>query len=174
MTGQDSLFHLDPVFLYDYKDEIEEKQLDFEYILIYAYDGRINSEVEIEAIQSFAKENNLKTLSAGLYQSWCDKNISANPFEILGYIKNAHYVVTDTFHGSVFSIKYKKPFAALIRESNTEKLYDLLSRFNLEGHNLKVINDLPNILKKHIDGEDIDRIIKGYKKSAVQYLGEFI
>lgn len=174
MTDQDSLFHLDPVFLYDYKDEIEEKQLDFEYILIYAYDGRINSEVEIEAIQSFAKENNLKTLSAGLYQSWCDKNISANPFEILGYVKNARYVVTDTFHGSVFSIKYKKPFAALIRESNTEKLYDLLSRFNLEDHNLIEVDNLPSILKMPIDSEFIEKTITKYKDSALEYLSRFV
>lgn len=174
MTGQDSLFHLDPVFLYDYKDEIEEKQLDFEYNLIYAYDGRINSEVEIEAIQSFAKENNLKTLSAGLYQSWCDKNISANPFEILGYVKNARYVVTDTFHGSVFSIKYKKPFAALIRESNTEKLYDLLSRFNLEGHNLIEASSLPDILEMPIDSQHIDKMIIEYKDNAFEYLDKFL
>jgi hypothetical protein len=156
MTGQDSLFHLDPVFLYDYKDEIEEKQLDFEYNLIYAYDGRINSEVEIEAIQSFAKENNLKTLSAGLYQSWCDKNISANPFEILGYVKNARYVVTDTFHGSVFSIKYKKPFAAL------------------KGHNLIEASSLPDILEMPIDSQHIDKMIIEYKDNAFEYLDKFL
>lgn len=174
LTGKDSIYHLDPVFLYDYKDEIKENKLGFEYVLIYAYDGRIKSQEEIEAIQRFAKGNNLKTLSAGLYQSWCDKNIKADPFEILGYVKNAKYVVTDTFHGTVFSIKYKKPFATLIRESNKEKLSDLLRRFNLEERNLIEVSDLPKILRMPIDGDNIDKIIKNYKDSAMEYLNEFI
>ena len=113
-------------------------------------------------------------MSAGLYQSWCDKNIKADPFEILGYVKNAKYVVTDTFHGTVFSIKYKKPFATLIRESNKEKLSDLLRRFNLEERNLIEVSDLSKILRMPIDGDNIDKIIKNYKDSAMEYLNEFI
>ena len=113
-------------------------------------------------------------MSAGLYQSWCDKNISADPFEILGYVKNARYVVTDTFHGSVFSIKYKKTFAVLIRDSNKEKLSDLLSRFGLENHNLVVVSDLPSILQMPIHSENIDKIIISYKGGAMKYLSKFI
>lgn len=174
LIDKDSIYHLDPVFLYGFEDEIKEKQLGYEYVLIYAYDGRIKNKEEIRAIQKFAKDNNLKTLSAGLYQSWCDKNISADPFEILGYVKNARYVVTDTFHGSVFAIKYKKPFAVLIRDSNKEKLSDLLSRFALENHNLVVVSDLPSILQMPIHSENIDKIIISYKGGAMKYLSKFI
>lgn len=84
LTGKEPLYHVDPVFLYDFNEEIKYRQMKYDYLLVYAYDGRINKKDEISAIQQFAKEKCLKVLSAGLYQSWCDINISADPFELLG------------------------------------------------------------------------------------------
>ena len=43
LIDKDSIYHLDPVFLYGFEDEIKEKQLGYEYVLIYAYDGRIKT-----------------------------------------------------------------------------------------------------------------------------------
>lgn len=48
---------------------------------------------------------------------------------MLAYFINADYVITDTFYGTVFSIKYQIPFATIFRESNKEKLSDLLLSF---------------------------------------------
>lgn len=169
LTGKDPLYHLDPVFIYDFWDETKEKNLKYDYVLIYAYDGRINDKREIRVIQQFARENNLKTLSAGLYQSWCDKNISADPFELLGYVKNAKCVITDTFHGTVFSIKYNKPFATIIRDSNWQKISYLLKFFNLEKQEVLNVHSLPDILEQNINYKNINRLIMENRKKSLEY-----
>ena len=58
------------------------------------------------------------------------RKIEANPFELLSYFCYADYIITDTFHGAVLSIKYSKQFAVWIRDSNKQKLGDLLERLN--------------------------------------------
>ena len=170
LTGKEPLYHLDPVFIYDFNNEIKERKLNYSYVLIYAYDGRINAKNEIKAIQQFARENKLVTLSAGLYQSWCDRNISADPFELLGYFKNAEYIVTDTFHGTVLSIKYNKQFATIIRESNIEKITDLLNNFNLKERIVFDINSLSYILKKTINHNYINQLIAINREKSINYL----
>ena len=149
-------------------------KIKYNYILIYSYDGRIKSEKEINSIQLFAKKNNLKIISAGLYQSWCDKNISASPFELLSYVRNAKYVVTDTFHGTVFSIKYNKQFATLIRGSNKQKLSDLLMRFGLESRKVLNVDFLSDILEQKIDYEPINNFIYKQNENSISYLNDNI
>ena len=47
----------------------------------------------------------------GTVNAYCD--MTAGPSEWIGYIKNADYVVTDSFHATVFSIIYKKEIIQL-------------------------------------------------------------
>jgi hypothetical protein len=170
LTNKNSLVHLDPVLIYDFEDNIKPVKTNYNYVLIYAYDGRINDQSEITKIKEFAKKKKLKTISVGLYQSWCDKNISVDPFELLSYVKNAEYIVTDTFHGTIFSIKYNKPFATLIRESNKNKLTDLLERLGLLSQRVSKIEDLPEILENRINYEAINQFIENQRAQSIEYL----
>ncbi len=43
------------------------------------------------------------------------------PAEFLGLIQNASYVCTDSFHGSVFSIIFKRQFYSFCKKADTEK-----------------------------------------------------
>lgn len=99
-----------------------------DYVIVYAYSGRITDE-ETAAIQEFAHKRGKKTLFIGVRQAFTDEYICVDPFTMLAYFINADYVITDTFHGTVFSIKYQIPFTTIIRESNKEKLSDLLLSF---------------------------------------------
>lgn len=174
LTNKESIKHLDPVFIYDFKEEIKDVNTSYSYLLIYAYDGRINDPNEIREIKRFAKHCGLKTVSAGLYQSWCDKNISVDPFELLGYVKNAKYIITDTFHGTVFSIKYNKQFATLVRQPNKQKLTDLLNRFKLESQIVFNIYDLSDILNAKINYGKINDFIRIEKERSMKYLKDNI
>ena len=44
----------------------------------------------------------------------------------------AEFVVTDTFHGTIFSSRMHKQFITVIRDTNKQKLKDLLERINME------------------------------------------
>lgn len=169
LTGKSAAENVDPVLVYDFEKEVT-KRIDMkDYIVVYAYSGRIN-EKEAKAIQEFAHKNGKRTLSIGVAQSFTDEYVLADPFEMLAYIKNADYVVTDTFHGTVFSIKYQVPFATIIRESNKQKLTDLLCRFNLESRILRNIDEIENIMKNPLDKEKIKQYIRIYQEDAHSYL----
>ena len=143
------------------------------YVIVYAYSGRINDE-EAKVIQDFAHKINKKTLSIGVRQAFTDEYICVDPFTMLAYFKNADYVVTDTFHGTVFSIKYQIPFATIIRETNKEKLSDLLDKFNLSYRKVDNLNSLEDIMTRRLDRDIINEKLSTYKKQSIDYLDSSI
>ena len=163
-------YNVDPVFLYDFSNNINDIEVKLEnYIVVYAYGGRITEREQAE-IKRFAKKYNKKLVSIGVVQSFCDINIVLSPFELLAYIKNADFVITDTFHGSVFSIKYNKKFVTIIRESNKQKLGDLLRRFGVYDRKIESIDELENIIMKDIDYDIVNKTINEKVKDAKEYL----
>ena len=89
---------------------------------------------------------------------------------MLGYIKNADYVVTDTFHGTIFSIILGKKFATIIRDSNKQKLSALLKRFSLDNRQLRELSELEGILITPIDFSRADFVRRFEKRKTVDYL----
>lgn len=161
----------DPVILYGYADEIEkaERKIKDDYLLIYAYDNNMNAPEETEKIITFARKNNLKVISVGFYHKWCDKCVDGSPIDMLGYFKYAKYVVTDTFHGSVMSLITNANFTAKIR-GNKNKLYDLLTRFNLSERIVEKFDMIEKILNTEIDYERVNNIILSIRKTSIEYL----
>lgn len=171
LTGITPSMHLDPVLVGDFSAQIIEKHDLDKYIVVYSYEERMSERTdEAEAIQRFAHERGLKTVSIGNFQKWTDLKIEASPFELLGYIKNADYVVTDTFHGTIFSIILRKQFATIIRESNKQKLSALLKRFSLDNRQLRELSELEGILVDPIDFSRADFVRRFEKRKSVDYL----
>ena len=165
--------NIDPVLLYEFPEVNDIKINEDNYIIVYAYAGRIKED-EASQIKKFAKKHNKKILCMGFYQPFCDKYILASPLEVLAYIKKADFVITDTFHGTVFSIKYQVPFATIIRDSNKEKLGDLLDTFSLKYRQVLNTQDISNILHNPINSENVKTIIDFERKQSMKYLSEFL
>lgn len=170
IMGIEPNVNVDPVFLTDYDAYIPKIDKGKPYLLIYAYNNRIKDPKEISSIKNYAQKNKLKILSVGMHQRWCTNNIAANAFTLLRYVKNAECIVTDTFHGTVFSIKYNKNFAVLIRSSNKNKLGDLLELFSLESRIVNETGKLDEVLNKKINYEKVNRLISIEQKKAFDYL----
>ncbi|MGN0647446.1 MAG: polysaccharide pyruvyl transferase family protein [Oscillospiraceae bacterium] len=169
LSGIEAFEHMDPVIVGDFDDRIPKPRLR-DYIAVYAYGNRIKTKEEINAIKEFARKRNKKLVAVGMYQMWCDINVVGTPFEIVGYIKHADFVITDTFHGCVFSIKYQKQFAAFVRESNRNKLTDLLSRFALDDRIISSVEFLENVVCKPMDKDKIKNRINEETKRSTDYL----
>ncbi|MEE3484339.1 MAG: polysaccharide pyruvyl transferase family protein [Bacteroidales bacterium] len=172
-SGKDVDKHCDPVLLYGYKNEISEYahkvKSNKPYILLYSYDNNMNDEQDIEMIRHISESTNLPIYSVGFYHKWCDKNINANPLELLGWFKNASFVITDTFHGTVLSIITHSSFATKIR-GNSNKLYNLLSEYNLQNRIYTDIDSCKTILNLPIDYESVENSITSYRNDANKYL----
>ncbi len=166
--------NLDPVLMYDFTSEIKEKKDISDYILVYSYAGRMKDEEEIKAIREFAKKHNKKIVTVGFHQDWSDIKLEANPFELLGYFKNAEYVVTDTFHGTIFSIITKQRFATIVRDSNKQKLVHLLEKLELSHRIAHEMSMLEDILEEKIDYTKTNEIINLERKRTIGYLSNEI
>lgn len=168
LCGTAPVQNIDPVLLYEFPevDEIEVPHRD--YIIVYAYAGRIKND-EAQAIRDFAAKYGKKVLSLGFYQPFCDEYVQATPLEVLAYVKHADYIVTDTFHGTVFSIKYQKRFATIIRDSNNNKLTGLLNMFRLDSHCVSALCDMERILNLEPDLA-VPAMIAAERERAKKYL----
>lgn len=170
LIGKDPIDSIDPVLLYDFHKEMENININLkDYVVVYAYSGRINED-EAKEIQRFAHSKGKKTLSVGVRQAFTDLYVMADPFTLLAYIKNADYVMTDTFHGTVFSIKYQIPFGTIIRDSNSEKLQDLLNKFSLEDRRITDISNIDSVMDKELNKIDVKEKLGNYQDLAGEYL----
>lgn len=162
---------LDPTFLYDYAKE--EKAYPYkDFILIYAY--RISPE-QIKQVKDFARKKNLKTIAIAYNQPWCDKNIVAvSPFEWLGYFKNANYIITSTFHGTIFSIKYEKQFATLPNMYINNKVETVLRITGLRNKVLQKQSSIGQALDSNIDYKTVNEKISKLILESKNYLKEAI
>lgn len=170
LTDVEPFSNVDPVIISNFDDEVSSIKIEMkDYVIVYAYSGRITEE-EAVAIQEFAHKRGKKTLSIGVRQAFTDEYVCADPFTMLAYFKNADYVITDTFHGTVFSIKYQIPFATLIRESNKEKLSDLLDKFDLSIRMLTKLSDIDTVIDGCFNKDNVTSYIDNYSNQSVNYL----
>lgn len=126
---------IDPVLLWTWDNEknlFEQAPMDI--LLFYSYGTHDITLQEKDEIIAFARTNKLRIVSAGYYHSWCDENLCLESMEFVEYIYRAKYVVTTTFHGSVFSILFHKQFAVILQNTNCEKLGYLLEEFDANSH----------------------------------------
>lgn len=178
LTGEKPVYNLDPVLTYDYMnccDRVPQIQVAEKYLILYAYAGRISND-EADWIAEYAKRKNLKVYAIGGIQKCADQLIDCSPFEVLAYFRNAEEVITDTFHGSIFSVITHCPFTTLIRKSvgnsygNEEKLSDLLKRLGLANRMTTKIEDAENINEKAIDYAKVNERLKARREVAKEYL----
>lgn len=171
LTGTTPTINVDPVLMFDYMPYVKEVNRK-DYIIIYTYPNRIKCKTEIDAIVAFARKHNKKLISIGFYFSWCDETVVPTPFEVLGYIKAADYIVTDTFHGTVMSLKLNRKFVSIIRESNKQKMTSLLTQFNLSNRIVENTNELEQILIKEIDYTVTNKVLLEERERSLQYLND--
>lgn len=178
LTGRTPVYHLDPVLTYDYMnccDQIPDIKRTERYLVLYAYSGRI-SDKEADWITTYAKKKKLKVYAISGIQKCADRFIDCSPFKVLAYFKNSDEVITDTFHGSIFSVITHRRFTTLVRKSvgnsygNEEKLTDLLERLQLTDRMAVHIADVEKINSKAVDYGAVDTLLKIYRERAYNYL----
>lgn len=97
------------------------------------------------------------------------------PAEFIYLIANSKAVLTDSFHGTVFSIIMKKPFFVFDREQDglrkmNSRIETLLNLFNMNER--YIINS--DIIDKNIllDFSLVEEILKNKRKEAYEYLAK--
>lgn len=173
ITSKEIEVVLDPTFLLskDIYSELEEECKERDFILVYIYEQDIKEE-EIKRIKEFAQSVNLELISVGFYNNWCDKRIPASPFKFLSYIKNSKFVITNTFHGTIFSIIYNKQFVTYAGKK--VKVIDVLERLNLQKRNVSNHPELRQIIEEKINYDCVKHLLDKEIKDSYEYIEDFI
>lgn len=106
------------------------------------------------------------------------KVIQMGPSEWLGYIKYSRAVVTNSFHGTVFSILFKKVFIVVPIEgknsSLNERMLSLLSRLGLQNRFLQSSDssEIKRLLSMPIDWDDVHKRLNLWRDEALKYIKE--
>ena len=168
-------YTIDPTLLVDFSEETPNAPIAPDYLLVYAYGGRIDAAIDVKKITQYAKTKKLRVVSVGFYNDWCDENLVVKPFDLLAVFKHASYVVTDTFHGTIFSIKYSKPFVSIIQGenkwgSNASKVGFLLQQLNLSNRIINSADDLASDLNALIDYDAVNKKLTALRDQSLQFL----
>lgn len=141
------------------------------YLLLYCY-GTSLTRNDIDEIRSFARRQKLKLVTAGTRLPWADINVPAGPLEFLGLMDGADFVVTDTFHGTVFSTIYGKRFASYSR--GRSKTHSFLHSMGLEWHDPDVAGNLGSAIETDDILEDVNASWKDARIKSVSFLNEAV
>ncbi|WP_281966193.1 polysaccharide pyruvyl transferase family protein [Serinicoccus marinus] len=179
LTGREPDIHVDPVLAYPFMNDEpripEQRQHHAPYLIVYGYSGRLSRE-ENNDLRRYADAQGVQILSFGGVQECADRFIDCDPFELLAYFRDCVGVVTDTFHGTIFSVINQKPFCTIIRSSsgqgygNEEKLGYLLDLLGLSERRLDVKGDLAETLAEPLDGSAVDLVLTKERLRSQRYL----
>lgn len=165
--------HYDPVVIADFTKEISDvSELEYlpqHYCAVYSYYNRMNDYKDINAIKRFCRKNKLEIISLGAPQMWIKHHYILSPFELLKAFQKAEYIITDTFHGTIFATKYANKFVTIVRDSNKNKLLDLVEKLEIKEHLAEDIEDIQRIFLVQNDQRKMQYIEKTQRKIAEQY-----
>ena len=90
----------------------------------------------ISYAKKLSEEKQLPVLFFDLRKRYGKNSISkftAEPIEFLYYLYYAEYVVTNSFHGTVFSTQFEKKFVCVPMQGTSSRMVDLLDMLQLNG-----------------------------------------
>lgn len=158
----------DPVFLLEKQewDKLTFKISNDDYLLIYDFD---NSDKIRQTALKVAEEQGLKIFSV-FKLSYADKCFyDEGPLGFLSLVKNAKFVISNSFHATAFSIIFNVPFCVINRnEGINARMADLLKAFNLSDFNKKLDLNYLNIrIKEYSDNSKnyINSVINSSKRN---------
>jgi hypothetical protein len=131
--------------------------------------GGLSAENHKKVVE-IAVENNLEIVNLANVK---DRDVyTADPSEFIDYINSSSILLTDSFHGCVFSILLERPFVVFDRKgsiaSMSSRIDTLLSKFKLESRKWDYLKGGSNIFK--IDYTHVPEILDIERKKALKYL----
>lgn len=164
-VGVESEVVIDPTMLLEKEkweciaNKVKEKG---DYILTYFLQEVKSVSKLNENLKHFAKRENCKLVNIF--------DVAYSPTEFLGWIKNAKYIFTTSFHATVFSVIFNKDVYALKTHNGHDARYiNLLSKLNISDRTIEV-DDIMNMKISPIDYEKANSIHKQMKEKSLSFL----
>ncbi len=136
------------------------------FLFLYHY-GKVSQPYQT-AIRSYARERGLQIVAMGDANPWCDVNVPYDPLLFLSLFDKAESVVTNTFHGTVFSNIYEKKFTVIHNEK--PKILDFLVLCQMSDKMTQTPEDLSKILQSAFRYEITREVLAQERAKGIAYL----
>lgn len=167
---------LDPTFMLnkeEWKPYMSKRIVKEEYLLIYTPYNTLDKKAIFDAAREIAKEKGLKVVTF----SWdwrkdkmADKTITyATPGDFLSLMHYADYVVTNSFHGTAFSINLNKEFSVFMPSAFSTRISSIIDLCGLNG---RMVTDRFNLAKakEAIDYTIVNEILDKERNKSIEFL----
>lgn len=167
----------DPTLLLSKKEWLSSFQIKEEipkepYLLVYSVP---HSDLMKKAVAYFAKKFNLKIYTIDkmlLPFTKTDNHIrNAGPKDYLKLFAEAKFVITDSFHGTCFSVNFGKPFVTIAPGKKSNRISSLLSLLNLEHRMLSQESKFESVTKT-LDFEYASNTLQELREDAHLFIKE--
>lgn len=182
LTNKKAKIVADPTLLLseqEWREAIPERDVtDKSYIFCYFLG---ENEIHREIAEELSKRTGLRIVTTPFLDSFVKRDVlfgdeqrfDIGPDDFVNLIRNADYVLTDSFHGTVFSILHHKQFLTLPRfaagtQSRNSRIESILRLAGLEDRLYK--QDVFAQIQKMIDYTVVDRNIENLRKDSYKFL----
>lgn len=145
----------------------------YKYVFVY----NLNRNKTLEKLaRKIAKKKGLKIVNFAdtLEFIFGAKNKMFNtPLDFLNYIAHADFVVTDSFHGTAFSLNFERQFVSLPAPKYNSRLESILRKTNLINERfVKTVEEGLLASERTIDYATVNQILDNERKKSKEYLKE--
>lgn len=171
---------LDPTLLLDYSDysSLITNEAHKPYIFIYILNIKDKNEIDWDTIKDYADSHNLDiriVMSSGYYPArelipnYQNEHLTVEDW--LSGIANAEFVITTSFHGTVFSLIFEKNFIVFPLKDFSganDRVKTLLDTVKLGERLVSKFDD--EIIVQEINWDKVKNTLDGYKNTSEEFI----
>ena len=177
--GYKAIQLLDPVYALsaqEWQAIAEPRAIEEDYILVYQLNSKnalLEKAVELQTAEKISKivvieYERRRRDSRATYEALPSVN------RFLSLLAHAKYVVTDSFHGTSFSLKFNREFFVALPPSFQGRIKSVLQLFDLESRVINSSHMIEQIAREHIDWEHVNCILSEQTERNCQFIRECI
>lgn len=185
LTGRDATLVCDPTLLFNKVEwmsiQKEEPIIKGKYIFCYFLGKNIEHRKFAERLKEKTGYKIVSLNHADEYVKYSDVFADETPYDVgpaefLNMIRNAEYVCTDSFHGTVFSLINNVKFFTFRRYSNKSKVStnsridSLLGIVNLKERLINGDENVEKEIEKKIDFENVNMKLEEFRNTSKEFL----
>lgn len=164
---------LDPTLLLTKEEWLKQAKpykTNDKYVLVYYM-------VELDEVLEYAREiANKNNWKVGLITNQISKHPlvdlnfrNCGPGEFITLVNNASFVVTNSFHGTAFSVNFQKNFISVYKKDSPQRAQTLLTNVGLSQYLLKNPKQI-SCLDLNIDYKEATAILKKLRQDSLNFL----
>lgn len=169
---------LDPTLLIDAEAYPVDKIENSTEVFCYFLNISSNAQVYWDCVKTWAKDFGLSlgvACTETTYKYFTeDEQQFLGPKKWLSRYANSKYILTNTFHGTVFAIIFNKPFLVFEQSGKSgkqnERIYSLLNCFNLKDRIYNPDGDLNIQMDKEINWSKVNRKIAEERVESFKFI----